>query len=190
MFSEPQAFMNPMYRYYSWQPLQPYRFHTHPYYVMGYPVVYPPYYGNGRFSAWYGNEMKDYGREPFVVNIDRVTKQNNTYRTALWTGEHFQVTVMSIPVGDDIGLEVHPATDQFIRIEEGQGRVQMGDSKDHLDFETDAYDDYAIMVPAGKWHNLTNTGNKPLKVYVIYAPPEHPRGTVHVTKADAMASHD
>ncbi|NHN33677.1 cupin domain-containing protein [Paenibacillus agricola] len=134
--------------------------------------------------------LKDYGSKPFVVNIDKVTKQNNTYRTALWTGKHFQVTVMSISVGDDIGLEVHPTTDQFIRIEEGQGLVQMGDSKDKLDFEEKAYNDYAIMIPAGKWHNVTNTGNKPLKIYVIYAPPQHPYGTVHGTKKNAMASEE
>jgi mannose-6-phosphate isomerase-like protein (cupin superfamily) len=132
--------------------------------------------------------IKDYGKKPYVVNIDKATKQNNTYRTALWTGEHLQVTLMSINVGDDIGLEVHPTTDQFIRIEEGQGLVQMGDSKDQVDFEKKVYDDYAIMIPAGKWHNLINTGKKPLKVYAIYAPPEHPFGTVHKTKADAMAS--
>ncbi|WP_339225504.1 cupin domain-containing protein [Paenibacillus sp. FSL H8-0332] len=130
--------------------------------------------------------LRDYGQCPLVVNIDQVAKQNQTYRTALWTGKHFQVTLMSINVGDDIGLEVHPTTDQFIRIEEGQGLVQMGDRKDNLDFQVMAYDDYAIMVPAGKWHNLTNTGNKPLKLYVIYAPPEHPYGTVHETKANAM----
>jgi mannose-6-phosphate isomerase-like protein (cupin superfamily) len=129
-----------------------------------------PYNGNIKLS--------DYGLRPFVVNIDHVTKKNNTYRTALWTGKHFQVTLMSINVGDDIGLEVHPTTDQFIRIEEGQGLVQMGDSKDKLDFQEMAYDDYAIMIPAGKWHNVTNTGNIPLKVYVIYAPPEHPYGTI------------
>jgi mannose-6-phosphate isomerase-like protein (cupin superfamily) len=131
-------------------------------------------------------ELKDYGSEPFVVNIDDATKRNDTYRTALWTGENLQVTLMSIDVGDDIGLEVHPTTDQFLRIEEGQGFVQMGDTEDNLTFEADAYDDYAIMIPAGKWHNVTNTGDKPLKVYAIYAPPEHPFGTVHVTKADAM----
>lgn len=125
---------------------------------------------------------------PFVVNIDQAAKLNNNYRTALWTGQHLQVTLMSINVGEDIGLEVHPTTDQFIRIEEGQGLVQMGASKDRLDFQTMAYEDYAIMVPAGTWHNVTNTGNRPLKVYVIYAPPEHPHGTVHQTKAIAMAS--
>ena len=125
---------------------------------------------------------------PFVVNIAQAAKLNNNYRTALWTGQHFQVTLMSINVGEDIGLEVHPNTDQFIRIEEGQGLVQMGASKDRLDFQTMAYEDYAIMVPAGTWHNVTNTGNRPLKVYVIYAPPQHPFGTVHPTKASAMAS--
>lgn len=136
-----------------------------------------PYY------IWPSN--RDYGSQPFVVNIDLATKQNNAFRTALWTGENFQVTLMSIPVGEDIGLEVHPTTDQFIRIEEGQGLVRMGDNQYQLDFEQRAYDDYAVMVPAGKWHNLINTGDKPLKVYVIYAPPEHPFGTVHPTKASA-----
>lgn len=141
-----------------------------------------------RFSFLNEQVLTDHGSKPFVVNIDKVTKQNNTYRTAIWTGEHFQVTVMSIHVGDDIGLEVHPKTDQFIRIEEGQGLVQMGDTKEKLDFQVKAYEDYAIMIPAGKWHNMTNTGNKPLKIYVIYAPPQHPYGTVQETKAIAMAS--
>lgn len=152
---------------------------------------YPNYYNriNNNWNSYYGNiVLKDYGRTPFVVNIDQATKQNNNYRTALWTGKHFQVTLMSINVGEDIGLEVHPTTDQFIRIEEGQGLVQMGDSKDRLDFQAMAYDDYAIMIPAGKWHNVINTGNQPLKIYVIYAPPEHPFGTIHETKANAMAS--
>lgn len=128
---------------------------------------------------------RDYGSRPLVLNIDQAAKQNNAFRTALWTGKHFQVTLMSIPVGGDIGLEVHPTTDQFIRIEEGQGLVQMGNSQYQLDFQQMAYDDFAVMVPAGKWHNITNTGNTPLKVYVIYAPPEHPFGTVHPTKASA-----
>jgi mannose-6-phosphate isomerase-like protein (cupin superfamily) len=151
---------------------------------------------NPQYYNWYNNDsnpygkikLRDYGQSPLVVNIDQAAKENKTYRTALWTGKHFQVTLMSINVGDDIGLEVHPTTDQFIRIEEGQGLVQMGDSKDKLDFQVMAYDDYAIMIPAGKWHNVTNTGNTPLKIYVIYAPPEHPYGTVHETKAIAMSA--
>lgn len=136
----------------------------------------------------YSRNITDYGPNPFVVNIEEVTKQNNTFRTALWTGKHLQLTLMSINVGEDIGLEQHPNLDQFIRIEEGQGLVQMGDRKDYLDFQKYAKEDDAIFVPAGKWHNLINTGTKPLKLYSIYAPPEHPYGTVHETKAVAIAA--
>ncbi|MCM3691394.1 cupin domain-containing protein [Neobacillus niacini] len=135
-------------------------------------------------------ELKDYGKQPFVVNIEEASKQNRTFRTALWTGNHLQVTLMSINVGEDIGLEIHPDIDQFLRIEEGQGIVQMGDTKDNLTFQTRVADDFAIMVPAGKWHNITNTGNTPLKLYAIYAPPQHPFGTVHKTKAEAMAAEE
>ena len=135
-------------------------------------------------------KLKDYGPEPFVVNIEEATKQNNTYRTALWTGDHLQLTLMSINVGEDIGLEVHPNIDQFIRIEEGQGLVKMGDSKYNLDFQREVYDDFALIIPAGKWHNVINTGNIPLKLYSIYAPPQHPRGTVHETKAIAQAAEE
>ncbi|MDQ4711643.1 cupin domain-containing protein [Bacillus subtilis] len=135
-------------------------------------------------------ELKDHGANPFVTNIEEATKQNSTYRTALWTGSQLQVTLMSIEVGEDIGLEVHHDIDQFLRIEEGEGLVQMGDSKDNLDFEKNAAADDAIFVPAGKWHNVTNKGDKPLKIYSIYAPPEHPHGTVHETRADGMAAEE
>lgn len=134
--------------------------------------------------------LTDYGPKPFVVNINKASKQNNTYRTALWTGQHLQVTLMSLNVGEDIGLEIHPNVDQFLRIEQGQGIVQMGKSKENLTFARNVYDDSAIMIPAGTWHNLTNTGNTPLKLYSIYAPPNHPFGTVHATKADAMAAEE
>lgn len=133
-------------------------------------------------------QLKDYGPEPFVVNINEAAKQNNTYRTALWTGNRLQVTLMSIKIGEDIGLEIHPNVDQFLRIEQGQGIVQMGKRKDNLNIVSKVYDGSAIMVPAGTWHNVTNTGNIPLKLYSIYAPVQHPHGTVHVTKADAMAA--
>lgn len=139
-----------------------------------------------RFASM-NDKITDMGKKPYVVNIEEVTEQNNNYRTALWTGKYLQVTLMSIDVGSDIGLEVHPTTDQFIRIEEGQGIVQMGSSKEKLDFVEKVEDGYAIMVPAGTWHNVTNTGDEPMKVYVIYAPPQHPFGTVHKTKKDAMA---
>jgi len=168
----------------------------YPYYVN------PPMYNYGRQPYWiYPNEIEheyrlgsiqltDYGPNPFVVNINEATKQNNTYRTALWTGDHLQVTLMSLNVGEDIGLEMHPNVDQFLRIEQGQGIVQMGNSKENLNFQRNVYDDYAIMLPAGTWHNLTNTGHIPLKLYSIYAPPNHPFGTVHVTKADVLAAEE
>ncbi|GAE90297.1 mannose-6-phosphate isomerase [Acetivibrio straminisolvens JCM 21531] len=130
-------------------------------------------------------KLKDYGPEPFVVNIEEAAKQNDNFRTALWTGSHLQLTLMSINVGEDIGLEMHPDVDQFIRIEEGCGIVKMGDSKNNLNFQRNVYDDYIIIIPAGKWHNLINTGDKPIKLYSIYAPPNHPHGTVHATKKDA-----
>ena len=88
-------------------------------------------------------------------------KQNNNFRTALWTGRHLQLTLMSIKVGEDIGLEVHPNLDQFIRIEEGQGLVIMGDSKCNLNFQRYVYDDFAFIIPAGKWHiNVPLTGHR------------------------------
>ena len=151
--------------------------------------VYPSTYGNNNPSSRYAR-FGDYGPEPFVVNIEEVTKQNNTFRTALWTGEHLQLTLMSINPGDDIGLEIHPHLDQFVRIEEGQGIVKMGDHRDYLDFQRNVSADFAFIIPAGKWHNLINTGRMPLKLYSIYAPPQHPPGTVHVTKAEALAAEE
>lgn len=132
--------------------------------------------------------MTDYGPEPFVINIEDATKENTMFRTTLWTGEFFQLTLMSIEPGDDIGLERHTGHDQFIRVESGQGLIQMGDSKDTLDFQEQLKDDYIVIIPSGKWHNLTNTGNMPLKLYSIYAPPEHLAGTVHESKAIADAA--
>ena len=129
--------------------------------------------------------IKDYGADPFVINISKVTNQNNNFRTALWTGQYLQITLMKINVGESIGLEMHPNLDQFIRIEQGIGLVQMGNNKNNLNFERKVCSDYAIVIPAGKWHNLTNIGNVPIKLYSIYAPPQHPKGTVYRTKEDA-----
>lgn len=127
----------------------------------------------------------DHGPKPFVVDINKATINNDTFRTALWTGKHLQLTLMTIPIGGNIGLEIHHDHDQFLRIEKGQGLAQMGDQKDHLYFSQPIFDDSAIFIPAGTWHNVTNTGNEPLKLYSIYAPPEHPHGTVHQTKEAA-----
>lgn len=129
-------------------------------------------------------QIKDYGAEPLIVNIDLFAKANQNYRTALWTGNHLQVTLMSIPVGGDIGLEMHPDTDQFIRIESGYAFVMMGKNESNLTYRQRVNDNYAVIVPAGTWHNIINVGNTPLKVYSIYAPPKHPFGTVNKTKND------
>ena len=130
-------------------------------------------------------DRQDRGGSPYVVNIERAAERNQAFRRAIWTGRHLQVTLMSIRPGEEIGLEIHRNTDQFLRVEEGQGIVQMGDRRDNLNFQQRISEDDAIMVPAGKWHNIRNNGRKPLKLYTIYAPPEHPKGTVHQTKADA-----
>ena len=159
-------------------------FNNAPYYR--YPIINP--YDCRNNAPIY--RLQDYGPNPFVVNIDEITKQNSNYRTTLWTGDHLQITLMSIRAGGDIGLEMHDDVDQFIRIEQGQGLMRMGDTRDNLDFESYVYDDYAIVIPAGKWHNLINTGSIPLKLYSIYAPPQHPHGTVHRTKEDAEEAHE
>lgn len=144
--------------------------------------------GCRRLGCNIGPALRDYGPEPFTVDIAAATRRNNTFRTALWTGSHLQLTLMSIGVDDEIGLELHPDTDQFLRIEQGRGTVKMGGSQDNLNFQRQVTVGDAILVPAGTWHNLINTGNVPLKLYSIYAPPKHPHGTVHRTRADAMAA--
>lgn len=162
----------------------PYNYYQYPY------GVNIPTFNQTPMSNQYGNQipLTDYGPAPFSVNINQATRQNTNFRTALWTGTHLQLTLMSLNVGEDIGLEAHPNLDQFIRIEQGQGLAMMGDRMDRMDFQANVEDDFIIIIPAGKWHNLMNTGNIPLKLYSIYAPPQHPHGTVHVTKADAEAA--
>lgn len=129
----------------------------------------------------------DHGRKPFVIDIEHETVENENFRTTLWTGEHLQLTVMSIPAGGDIGLEVHDENDQFIRVEQGRGRCEMGPTEGNLNFVRDVADDEIILVPAGMWHNVTNIGDDDLKVYALYGPPDHEPGTVHQTQDDAEA---
>ena len=125
--------------------------------------------------------LGDYGKNPFVVNIDRYTRINKNFRTALWTGEHMQLTLMSIPVGGETGLEKHEEHDQFIKIEEGIGFVMMGNNKDALNIQNRVNRNYSILIPAGTYHNLKNTGSRPLKLFSLYAPPAHPFGTAQLT---------
>jgi mannose-6-phosphate isomerase-like protein (cupin superfamily) len=129
----------------------------------------------------------DTGPAPLVTDIEQNTVENTNYRTTLWTGKNLQITLMSIEVGHDIGLEVHDTHDQFLRIEQGTAKVSMGPSQTELQVWA-ANDGDAVVVPSGVWHNLESIGDVPLKVYSIYAPPQHPHGTVHVTQEEGEAA--
>jgi mannose-6-phosphate isomerase-like protein (cupin superfamily) len=124
----------------------------------------------------------------WVGDIEQLTLDNGTFRTVVFTGRHTQLTLMRLAPGEDIGREAHPHLDQFLRIERGTGRVELGTIEGRVDETHDVADDWAIIVPAGVWHNVVNTGTDDLKLYSLYSPPEHPDGTVHVTKQDAEAA--
>jgi mannose-6-phosphate isomerase-like protein (cupin superfamily) len=131
--------------------------------------------------------IKDIGPKPQSFNIEQATTQNEDYRSVAWSGRYLQVTLMSIPVGGDIGLEAHPETDQFLRLEAGIGRAQMGETKDSLTFDKKVSDGWCVLVPAGSWHNITNIGTEPMQVYAIYAPAHHTPDRVQSTEAEALA---
>lgn len=120
----------------------------------------------------------------FVDDIETITEQNPDFRRVLYTGSHLQLVLMSIAPGDEIGEEVHPDRDQFFRVETGKGEVWIDGHRTIIKSE------FAIVVPAGARHNIRNTGESPLKVYTLYGPPEHVDGTVHATRADALASKE
>ena len=133
---------------------------------------------------------KDLGPKPSLINLHKETVCNQTFRTAIWTGEHLQLTVMSIPVGGEIGLEIHDV-DQLIKVESGCANVYVGNSKQTLSLIGRMNANDAILLPAGTWHNILNACSCPLKLYSVYAPPNHPFGTVNLTKLDAdLAEHD
>jgi len=132
--------------------------------------------------------MVDHGPEPFVTDIEAATLGNGAFRTTLWTGTHLQLTLMCLQPEEEIGLEVHHDIDQFLRVEQGAGRVVMGPTRDDLSFKRELADDDVVLVPAGWWHNVTNTGSGPLRLYSVYGPAEHEPGTVHLTKAEADAA--
>ena len=135
--------------------------------------------------------MQDHGPNPFVTDIEAATLGNGAFRSTLWTGTHLQVTLMCLQPEEEIGLEMHQDVDQFLRVEEGAGLVEMGPARDDLSYRREVSDDDAVLVPAGTWHNVVNTGSTPLRLYSIYGPAEHAHGTVHLTKAEAdAAEHD
>ena len=129
--------------------------------------------------------MNNIGAEPFVLNAKEVACMNTNYRTAVWTGCYMQMTVMSIAPCDDVGMEIHPDTDQIIRIEQGSGYVVMCTCKNEPQIQRPVCQGDIILVPAGIWHNVINTEKTPLKLSVLYAPPHHPKDTIHRVKSDA-----
>lgn len=131
--------------------------------------------------------VTDHGPAPFTADITCAAQKNQNFRTAFWTGNRLQMTLMSIPTCGEIGLEMHPDTDQFIRVESGRALVRMGSCKEKLDSQLCLKAGDGIFVPAGTWHNISNIGDCPLKLSSIYAPPQHPKGTIHRTKADAAS---
>ena len=134
-------------------------------------------------------KVRDYGNQPLIFNIDHAAKMNENFRIALWTGRDLQLTLMSVPPNEDIGVERHDDLDQFICIEDGKAIVMMGNRPDALLIRHPVNASDAIIVPAGTWHNIVNAGGTPLKLYSIYAPPQHPFGTVQPTKQDAEHGH-
>ena len=134
--------------------------------------------------------VKDIGPQPQAFDLEAATRENTHYRSVAWSGRYLQVTLMSIPVGADIGLEMHPETDQFLRLDAGSGRAQMGPARDQLSFDCEVSDGWCILIPAGTWHNVTNTGDVPMQVYAVYAPAHHKPGKVQPTVADAEADND
>lgn len=129
--------------------------------------------------------MTDKGPNPYVLDIEQATLDNEAFRDTLWTGPNMQLTVMTIPAGGEIGAEIHGDHDQFLRLEEGELRAKIGPSEDDLEIDQVISADWAAFVPAGKWHNFLNESDAPAKLYSIYAPAEHKPGTRHETKEDA-----
>jgi mannose-6-phosphate isomerase-like protein (cupin superfamily) len=114
----------------------------------------------------------------FVKNIEEIATENENFRQVLYTAQHCQLVVMSLKPGEDIGLEVHKL-DQFFRVEEGTGEAVLDDVRSPVRAG------FAVLVPAGTEHNIINTGKVLLKLYTLYAPPNHRDGVVHATRADA-----
>jgi mannose-6-phosphate isomerase-like protein (cupin superfamily) len=122
--------------------------------------------------------------KPYSASIEKIAVRNDNFRQVLYTGKHAQLVVMSLPPGEEIGREIHADVDQFFRVEEGTARFVFGTKEERLAHAGDA-----VMVPAGTFHNVLNaSSSKPLKLYTIYSPPQHPDGTVQRTKAEAMAA--
>ncbi|MDD5587218.1 MAG: cupin domain-containing protein [Alphaproteobacteria bacterium] len=115
----------------------------------------------------------------YVDNIEKLTLENENFRQVLYTAKHCQLVVMALKPGEEIGAETHHL-DQFLRIESGTGECVLNGERSEIG------DGSAIVVPAGVEHNFINTGKTPMKLYTLYAPPEHRDGVIHRTREDAL----
>lgn len=132
-------------------------------------------------------ELKDYGPLPFAENLHDAALANDNYRTTLWTGEHVQITLMAIPAGGgDIGMEKHHDNDQIIYMFSGVGRVKMGKDKNKLTVDKEVHAGDVVIIPDDTWHNVINAGDETMKVFSVYSPVKHAKGTNETTKADAI----
>jgi len=121
----------------------------------------------------------------FVENIEKLTEDNANFRQVLFTGKYCQLVVMSLKPKEEIGMEVHDHVDQFFRFESGTGKVVINGE------ESEVRDGFAVIIPAGAQHNIINaSASANLQLYTIYSPPNHPPGTIHQTKADAVAAEN
>jgi mannose-6-phosphate isomerase-like protein (cupin superfamily) len=120
----------------------------------------------------------------FIGNIEEQTQQNTDYRRVVYTSHYTQLVLMSLKPGVEIGNEVH-GLDQFIRVESGKAKVILNNGES----EHEMTDDWAVIIPAGTYHNIINTGDTELKLYTLYSPPEHLKDTVQPTKADEVEDH-
>jgi mannose-6-phosphate isomerase-like protein (cupin superfamily) len=122
----------------------------------------------------------------FFGSIEELTLKNDYFRHVLFTGKYCQLVVMCLQPGEEIGNEVHANVDQFFRIEKGQANFVLNNQEEHVAHATDA-----VVVPAGTYHNVINASKRErLKLYTVYSPPNHPDGTIHKTKAEAMAAEE
>ncbi|KKW10214.1 MAG: hypothetical protein UY49_C0030G0007 [Microgenomates group bacterium GW2011_GWC1_49_7] len=119
----------------------------------------------------------------YTSNIEELTRANTYFRHVLYTAPHSQLVLMTLAPSEEIGMEVHADNDQFFRFEEGEGKVVIAG------VEYPVKDGDVAIVPAGTEHNVINTSTtSPLKLYTIYSPAHHPDGTIHKTKAEALAA--
>lgn len=124
----------------------------------------------------------EHGGEVYVVNVGKVANRNDNFRESIWTGKYLQTTIMSIPRGNDIGVELHKDTDQYITVEHGNAMALLGEKENCLDKRYNLMQGDSIFIPAGVWHNIVNMGRCALKLSSVYAPPHHPKCTVEENK--------